>query len=574
MRTLTREPKRKKISTATEEPPQSDVLPLAQDWTEIFDGRPGDRFVASLQEWIPSRRWFRGKARRIETVRIHERITVPTSEQKTFLALLQVNYREGDPEMYVLPLAYASGSEAEAIAREWPQFILAHISVARPPQHGIVYDAIISKEFCHALLALTAEHHKVQGQTGDLEAEPTGVLRRIRREQGLNIEPKVSKAEQSNSSIIYGGSVILKFFRRLDAGINPELEIERFLSARHFAHSPALAGALEYHDDHGRTSTMAVLTSFIPGCHDAWEDTLGALDEFYKKVHALPAMLKQAPSTSEAAGSILGQQPVPQKPADLIGSYLQDAATLGKRTAALHLTLAADADDPAFRPEPWTTAGQQTLYESLQELSRHNFELLRQRLKTLPADTQARAEKVLSLESLVTRRFQRIISQPVNAAQIRTHGDYHLGQVLHHGPDFLIIDFEGEPAITLEERRAKQSAFRDVAGMIYSFFYAANAALREGPQTPDQSRMELEARTAWARYWSVWVGTTFLRSYLDSAGSAPFIPDDETALKAMLDVELLRKAIYELGYELNNRPDWVEITFQVLLDLLNPDNPI
>lgn len=166
--------------------------------------------------------------------------------------------------------------------------------------------------------------------------------------------------------------MILKFFRRLDVGVNPELEIERLLAARQFPHSPALAGALEYHDCVGSNSTMAVLTSFIPGCHDAWEDTLSALTRFYEKVQKLSPGLGQAPSTSGIFGSIMAEGKSSKNPRELIGSYLQDAQTLGKRTAALHLTLASDRMDPAFCPEPLTAEAKQSLSESLQKLTRHN----------------------------------------------------------------------------------------------------------------------------------------------------------------------------------------------------------
>ncbi|HUC84763.1 MAG TPA: putative maltokinase [Candidatus Acidoferrales bacterium] len=548
-----------------------ETLVLRQDWTEALAGAPRRSLIATLQQWLPARRWFRGKARGIKSLAIREQITVPMADEKAFLLLFEVSYTEGEPEMYVLPLACALGEGAAAIRRQWPQSILLPVSLHRSQENGVLYDAIVSKEFCRALLALTAFHHTMKGETGEIEAEPTRVLRRVRRENGLDIEPKVSKAEQSNSSVIYGNSIILKFFRRLDIGLNPELEIERFLAARNFPHSPALAGALEYRDHDGHTATMAVLTSFVPGCHDAWEDTLAALVSFYETVEGLPAQPSETPQASEAESSRRGPGQPPKKPVELIGSYLEDARTLGQRTAALHLALASEPADPAFRPEPWTVEGQQALVESLQSLARQNFQLLRQRLADIPPESQALAEQVLPLESLVAQRFNGLGGQAADAVRIRTHGDYHLGQVLHHGDDFLIIDFEGEPAISLEQRRAKQSALRDVAGMIYSFFYAANAALRERPA----SRLaHSDAGPAWARYWSVWVGTTFLRAYLETAKSAPFLPADPHALKAMLDVELLRKAIYELGYELNNRPDWLRISCQVLLDLLNSDNPI
>ncbi|HEX4349258.1 MAG TPA: putative maltokinase [Verrucomicrobiae bacterium] len=555
------------------QPAPARALSLNDDWAEVFNGRALASLNAALQEWLPSRRWFRSKARKIESVNIREQIEVPMGQQEAFLVLFQIQYTEGGSELYVLPLACAFGQKAEEIIHDWPQLVLAEVSLERSRRKGVLYDAIISKEFCRALLALTSYRHTVAGQTGGLEAEPTGVMREVRRGQGLDMEPSVSKAEQSNSSIIYKGTLILKFFRRLDVGINPELEIERFLSARGFPHSPPLAGALEYRNNEDQSSTMAVVTSFVPGCQDAWGDTLRSLNHFYRKVQKLPAQDKGAPATADASISMFGHTKLPRKPADLIGSYLQDADTLGQRTAALHLALASDPVDPSFCPEPWTQAAQKILSGSLRDLTRHNFQLLRQRLTTLTPECQTLAGKVLPLESALLQRFERIAQQPFDAMRIRNHGDYHLGQVLHHGTDFLIIDFEGEPAISLEERRAKQSALRDVAGMIYSFFYAANAALRELQQN-HKSPAQRENIAGWGRYWSVWVGAAFLRAYLKTARSAPFIPADEKALKVMLDAELLRKAIYELGYELNNRPDWLNISLQVLLDLLNPDNPI
>lgn len=550
----------------------STTLSLERDWVEVFDDPALAGFTATLQDWLPSRRWFRGKARAIESVGIRERIAVPVKGREAFLALLDVTYADGGAELYVLPMACAFGRRAAAIARDWPRLALANVALERPRKNGVLYDAIVDKDFCRELLALTAQGHKLAGRRGDVEAEAAPLLRKIRRERGLNMEPVVGKAEQSNSSIIYKGTLILKFFRRLDAGINPELEIERFLAARRFPHSPPLAGALEYHDHSGRTFTMAVMTSFVPGCHDAWEDTLSALNCYYDRVRKLPARLGQAPPATGKWGAVSNAATLPRTPADLVGSYLQDAMTLGQRTAALHLALSGDASDPAFRPEPWMPGAQRSLFKSLNDLTRGNFELLRELEDSLASDARPLAEIALSQEPVVIQRFRRIIQQPINATRIRTHGDYHLGQVLHHGSDYLIIDFEGEPALAVEERRAKQSALRDVAGMIYSFFYAANAALREPQNRLPNSRRGAQA--AWARYWAVWVSTTFLRAYLETARSALFIPRKETALKVMLDVELLRKAIYELGYELNNRPDWVKIALQVLLDLLNPENPI
>ena len=299
------------------QPAPAGILSLNDDWAEVFNGRALASLNAALQEWLPTRRWFRSKTRKIESVNIREQIEVPMGQQEAFLVLFQIRYTEGDSELYVLPLACAFGQKADDIIHDWPQLVLAHVSVERSRRKGVLYDAIINKEFCRALLALTAYRHTVAGQIGDLEAEPTGVMREVRRGQGLDMEPSVSKAEQSNSSIIYKGTLILKFFRRLDAGINPELEIERFLSARGFPHSPPLAGALEYRNNEDQSSTMAVVTSFVQGCQDAWGDTLKSLNRFYKKVQRLPARDKRAPATRDASVSMFGHNKLPRKPAGL-----------------------------------------------------------------------------------------------------------------------------------------------------------------------------------------------------------------------------------------------------------------
>jgi len=170
----------------------------------------------------------------------------------------------------------------------------------------------------------------------------------------------------------------------------------------------------------------------------------------------------------------------------------------------------------------------------------------------------------------MVQRLRKIYERRIEAVRIRIHGDYHLGQVLHTGRDFLIIDFEGEPDIPLSQRRLKCSPLRDVAGMIRSFHYAANTALLKRTESGSFHPGQLQTASSWARYWSWWVSAAFFRAYLASSGSAPFLPASGADLEVMMEAELLRKAIYELGYELNNRPAWVGITFQGILELMNP----
>jgi maltose alpha-D-glucosyltransferase / alpha-amylase len=547
------------------------LLQVGEDWEEIFRDGNRIRLEAALQSWLPSRRWFGGKAKIIKTVNLQEFMVVPMEAEKAFLVFLQVEYVQAEPEIYVLPLACALAEKADLVSRDWPPLVLARVSVKHSNQDGVLYDAIADKTFCRAMLDLMSNRRSLPGRQGELAAMHTAVLRRLRREGGLNLEASVSKAEQTNSSVIYGDRLILKFFRRLDIGVNPDLEIGRFLTARKFAFAPPLAGALEYRSLKDEPMTVAILHTFVPGCTSAWDYTLDTLGRFYERVQTLPAQRNQPPALPAVSIAQLAAAELPPAAGEMIGSYLQDARLLGERTALMHLTLASETDDPSFRPEPWTPHAQRGLFQSMRNLTRQNFQLLNQRLKSLPPETQAQAQQVLALEAELLQRFRKVYEGRIDAVRIRNHGDYHLGQILHTGKDFLIIDFEGEPAIPLSERSLKRSPLQDVAGLILSFHYAAQVALLKQTEHGSMQEGQMKAAAAWARYWSKWVSATFVKAYLESSHSAPYLPATEDGLHILLEAALVRNTVYELGYELNNRPDWVKIPLQAFLELMNPE---
>jgi maltose alpha-D-glucosyltransferase/alpha-amylase len=245
----------------------------------------------------------------------------------------------------------------------------------------------------------------------------------------------------------------------------------------------------------------------------------------------------------------------------------------------MHLALASDAADPAFAPEPFTQLYQRSLYHSWRAHADGVFELFRARMAGLPPAVQSAGRELLALEDILLERFRAILGGRVRAARIRTHGDYHLGQVLYTGQDFVIIDFEGEPSRPLSERRFKRGALRDVAGMLRSFQYAAyGKALFDQERLSRLEPTQQAALDGWARYWQLQVCGAYLHAYTTTAGHAPagsaaaepaaFLPASRDELALLLDVYLLEKAIYELGYELNNRPDWVMIPVRGILQLL------
>ena len=255
---------------------------------------------------------------------------------------------------------------------------------------------------------------------------------------------------------------------------------------------------------------------------------------------------------------------------ELVGSYMEKARLLGQRTAELHLALASESQDPSFVPEPFSVLYQRSIYQTMRNVASQAFQLLRKNLRTLPEPVRGLGSEVLGLEGEVTQRLRCVIERKVIAMRTRIHGDYHLGQVLNTGKDFVIIDFEGEPSRSISDRRIKRSPLRDVACMLRSFHYASFMALFkqtvggvQGAQPDDISALE-----PWARRWYSWVSSAFLKSYMELAGSAAFVPRSIEDIDVLVRAYLLEKALYEVTYELNNRPDWVRVPLHAIPQLL------
>jgi maltose alpha-D-glucosyltransferase/alpha-amylase len=370
-------------------------------------------------------------------------------------------------------------------------------------------------------------------------------------------------AEQSNNSVIFGERLMLKVFRRLEEGVNPELEVGRFLTEKaDFPNVAPLAGSLEYRRAQGEPVTMAIIQAYVPNQGDAWQYTLTTLAHFFNA----PELVDLEPQPLAKSVVEASRLELPEIATRTIGGYLDSARLLGRRTAELHGALSSDPADPAFAPERISPQDQRSIYQSLSGLSMRAIDLLRSQLGRLPNDAREEAQQVLELDSRIAYILRSFLARRLNTPRIRVHGDYHLGQVLYTGSDFIIIDFEGEPTRSLYERRLKRLAMRDVAGMLRSFSYASHAAL----QSTEIAAQRLPSLQAWARFWVDCVSAAFLKSYLGTAGSALFVPQTQDDLELQLNTMLLEKALYELRYELNMRPDWVRIPLRGILDIVKP----
>ncbi|MDQ3032761.1 MAG: maltose alpha-D-glucosyltransferase [Myxococcota bacterium] len=552
-----------------------DVATVAQittksDAQSIFHARGKDRLGPALLEWLRRRRWFRGKARALDHLSVVDAIEAGEAH----IVLVQAVYAEGDPETYLVPLALVREADVATIERDTPHAIIARVRAS--DGESLLVDALVTEHFAADLLSLLLERGVLRGDEGLARARSTRALselidrslhaRAARARRREELPPRVGGAEQTNTNILFGDKLILKLFRTIEPGAHPEEEVGRFLTERaRFGHVPRLLGTISYEPSSGEPRALAVLQELVPNQGDAWEFTLDALQRYYE--HAWEYVEKDPAPRDRSSLLERTERRPPEIAQEAIGAYLGIARLLGERTAQLHLALASEREDAGFTPEPFSLLHQRSLYQSVRGQLGQTFHLLRKQRALMGEETAALAEQVLARRSEIDARLSEIHRDKIEAVRTRVHGDLHLGQVLYAGGDFVFIDFEGEPASSLVERRRKRSPLRDVAGMLRSFHYAAAAALRS-----DRVRTQDEARLAsWAHVWTQWVSAAWLDAWLVASGDAPFVPRDRAVLERMLDFYLFEKGIYEVRYELNNRPEWLAIPLRGLVDLLDSE---
>ena len=455
---------------------------------------------SALPAYIVTRRWFRAKALSISSVKVST-----TIELDGFLILLlTIAYQQGGSDLYLLPVTSATSPNVEERSED------PIITFESPDGDPVaVYDAVYSPFFRTAFLRM------ITSSTTSSIAPPP--------EEGI-VKSFVSRAEQSNTSIIYGQDYILKLFRKLESGINPDIEVGAFLTSQGFKNTPAMLARLELQSN-GETFSAAILQQFVANQGDAWKYTLTALEQFGK-----------TPET--------------------LGDYERSAQLLGTRTAQMHIALSSDVTNADFAPETFTERDAVAVSEEITAQARSAIGLLREKLGVLAAEEALLAQRVLEHEAQILQRFSALAKVSTSARRIRYHGDYHLGQVLYTGSDFMIIDFEGEPARPLKDRRTKALALRDVAGMLRSFQYAAYSAL------PTEQALAAE--------WCNKVTKLYLDAYFAEADAQVFLPSTAEQRQFFLDAFVLQKALYEVQYELNNRPGWVGIPLRGILSLIEP----
>ena len=539
---------------------------------------------AQLPAYLKGQRWFGAKARELRAAEVVDFITLERDALHALIVMVKVEYEGGGADLYSVPLVVtkdpgsnfkgepgAPGKDAGSNLTNEPgtpsvssagTATVLTVSGRSSGEKVTLTDALKNEAFLSFLLDAIERGLVFTGEVGQLVTLRTHALSLQETGAAGSLRPRAITAEQSNSSVAYGDRLILKFFRRLEEGVNPDLEVGGFLTEKaHYQHTPQLLGALEYRGARGLRMTQGILQGFVPNQGDAWQYTMKSISAFYNEVGKSSTQSAVVDGPNDAARA-------------LIAPFLESVGLLARRTAELHLALGSPAapTEADFAPEPFDDKFQRSFEDELLELTNRIFGQLRHAQDRLPENAKPKVEKVLGSESQIIERFHAALSAPIRAVRTRIHGDYHLGQVLYTGADFVIIDFEGEPARPLSQRRLKRSPLQDVAGMLRSFHYAAHAPLLASTGSVNVDDGNREKLNGWAEVWGKWISDRFLEEYLKTARSAEFLPPSREEIMALLQLHVLEKAVYELGYELNNRPDWVAIPLEGISKTLESSN--
>lgn len=537
-------------------PEELPVLVLFDGWTSLFRDRvvPWRIRMAeklrmqfeteTLPRYIATQRWYAAKGESIKRAVLSDWVLWGVGQSSWLMALLQVELDSGQ-SAYFLPMALAWGDNDEEQVHALASATLAR--VRQQSQVGVLVDAFSDEAFCRAVVEAILNGSELVCAHGILNATTTTAGTVLAGESLAQMPLGRPKFQGSNSVVTLGDRLFLKGYRHLRSGVNPEFEVGRFLTdVAHFANCVPVAGAMEYIAADGTSTCLALLQGYVENQGDGWSYTLDYLERYFES---------QNPVEVDA-------------PVDVHGAYLSLVHTLGIRTAELHKALALRTGDPAFDPEPLAPGDLADWKQRVHDDAHTTLALLEQRQDQFPAPVRLNARTLLEQRQ---RLFERIDACGMPAGpclKTRYHGDYHLGQVLVSNNDFIIIDFEGEPARSMAERRAKHSSLRDVAGMLRSFDYACwSAILCDNYTDADRARL-IPLAHVWARE----TREMFLHAY-EEATSASGLYGTFAEVQGLIKLFELEKALYEMRYEIGNRPGWINVPLQGVLALcgLSPD---
>lgn len=535
-----------------------------------------ERLVRELHpRYFLSKRWFGSKSKTIQRCELVDVAVLQKDPDPLLMLMVKISYAAGGPELYQLPFAFKRTEDVPTTIKSQPEGegVAGVVQTSRGELWA--YDAFAEDAFCVALYQSMYDGMRFQARDGTVVCQHTPEGMGSREVHSV----KRIAGEQSNTSIVYDDTFIMKAFRKLWAGRNPDMEAPYYLTTHHdFPYVPRVAGFIEYRparrnadeteSDEGtaeRAVSVAVLQEFVANQGDGYTNALDRAHAYFVAVGSL-VDTGQGQTTGDRSARAL----------TLAGALPGEAQRLGYITGLMHNALASPTEAPEFRPETITARDIARWREDMVSLIATVIRRGRDRLGGLPERERSLLQPVADSEALFLGMVDGLdVLERQGCYKTRCHGDYHLGQVLKTGDDYILLDFEGEPARTLAERRAKRSPLRDVAGMLRSFNYAAYAALLEvweARRSDEAERAELEG---WALAWEEAARTAFLRGYVEATrlhDGPRFMPTGDAAFHQVVRIFEIEKAFYELEYEFNNRPTWIAVPASGLSHILRTES--
>jgi maltose alpha-D-glucosyltransferase/alpha-amylase len=537
-------------------------------WEELLYGEGRESLEEVLPGYLPRSYWFQDGERTTEAVHLLQSVAVTADGVNAWLALAQVEYGESDTETFVLPLAFATGPEADRLLNQYPRAVVARLKLKlkKPAEskYGVLYDPLADKAYAQGLVEAIVQGKRFDGHAGQLVATALPALAPLHDPAAPVPEILSLRVYHQDTLAACGDRLLLRVCRRVEPGIDPEVEVSQaLLEKTGFRSFLPVVGTLEYREDGGRVWTLATLKANQAAPGDAWQHTRDSLGRYYEHALTHKDQGVQLPLERQSWFELIEQEP-PALAREVFGVYLEHVRLLGQRTAEYHIALASITDVPDFAPEPFTTLVQRSIYQSLRTQARQTLELLRKRVRGLPEAVQPLGRELLGREDELLGYARRVYERKITAQQIRCHGDYHLARVLYTGNDFVLLDLEGAPGRPVSARRRKRSPLRDVGTMLCSFHYAALAAARHGAVRQE----DYAALGPWIHFWRRWVAVTYLKAYLAAAAGQAFLPRAREELENLLRFYLLKRATNELRDDLLTHLDRAEVPLQFLLQVM------
>ncbi len=524
-------------------PSKNELLIVKEKWSEIFQTSNKKKLEYALRDYIPGCRWFRAKNSPISKLKIVDELVLKQNKSAVYLILIEIDFDDKHAEYYFMFIATKTedvqGQTICAIKDQQGQLTYLTDAIYNPKALKIIFNAFRRTKLIH-------------GTSSTLKIEALRHSNKILAPSQQEIKPL--NADQSNTSISYGQQALLKIYRLCENGTNPEVEINQQFLNKECNISPKLLVTISYLNK-DKNATLGIIQEYVPNEGNAWDyclNAISALSENYEKLPILQPPLKRVYPWEKITS-------IPQEISSALGIFAYSVRILAEKTAQMHLALAGDDSNPLFKVENFILFDQRSLYQSLRNATVKTAKLMQNKKLKLEPELQEEVSEFFTQKEKLLQKIQYLLNQSLGGKKIRCHGDYHLAQILYKGDDFVIIDYEGEPGRPLSERKIKYSPIKDVAGILRSFHYAFYTAI-------DRSLIESSEFNPEDCY--SWITQIFIDTYLSYPEILSLMPKEKEQFSLLLKAYMLEKVLYEINYELNNRPDWLRVPCIGLLNLL------